>query len=78
MRARRKSPTGRRKPSPWASVLLTPHTFVLGLIASVSGLAGAIRGVMTDAGAPQTMVLAGIGILGILLTVVCVVEYGKR
>ncbi|WP_406382024.1 hypothetical protein [Streptomyces sp. NBC_01618] len=58
---------------------LGSRMFVLGACASVGGIAGAIRGAADGVGLLKVLGLLSLGVLGVTLTVGCVVSYaGKR
>lgn len=52
--------------------------FVLGICASVGGIAGSVRGAAEGIGIIKVLGLLGIGILGILLTVAYIINYSKE
>ncbi|MFD7494649.1 hypothetical protein ACFV8T_19885 [Streptomyces sp. NPDC059832] len=54
------------------------RTLVLGMCASVGGIAGAVRGAADGMGLLKVLGLLAIGVLGVLLTVGCVVNYAKE
>lgn len=64
--------------SRFKEVKLGSRLLVLGILAAVGGLAGAIGGMMDDAAALQILAQLAIGILGLALAVACTVEYSRK
>ncbi|MFJ5722214.1 hypothetical protein [Streptomyces sp. NPDC093149] len=54
------------------------RTFVLGMCASVGGIAGAVRGAADGMGLLKVLGLLAVGVFGVLLTVGCVVNYARE
>ncbi|MFE4328660.1 hypothetical protein ACFRQM_04170 [Streptomyces sp. NPDC056831] len=57
---------------------LGSRMFVLGVCASVGGIAGAIRGVTDGMGLLKVLGLLVVGVLGVMLTVGCVMTYARQ
>ena len=54
------------------------RTFILGILGSIAGITGLVGGMSRDAGILEILALAGIGILGLLLTVGYIVVNAKK
>lgn len=77
--ARRRTQSWVRRLQERPPPLLQGHrTLLLGIVAAVGGIAGAIRAVIEGAGIWEILGCLGIGILGVLLASVYVIAYAGR